>query len=342
MAPARRPHAAARRRARGPDHLHRTLGKGGTSVYAAYVWQHRVRRCARGFAARARGAAARSSRPGAAGAGASAFAFGFSGGHGRIGVVVRTEASTETDKVGAKLEGVTPGGPAEKAGLKVGDIITRFNGTGLAGATTEDEEESGPGLKLIRLAHTLEPGDTVRLEYRRGNETKPATLVAADLGGVRYELMPGPLVTRSAPMVHLPGMDFNFDTWFGAPWGDLSLVSLNAELGEYFGVKEGVLVVKAPGDSTLALKGGDVILSIGGRTPGSPSHAMRILRSYDRGETVSIEIMRRQKRMTLTWKVPAGGRRVRVYPRGDDTDEHDEESGLWRVQPTRPAHGRAV
>src|SRR5439155_5645412 len=52
---------------------------------------------------------------------------------GRIGVVVRTQPDSEADKFGAKLEGVTPGGPAAKAGLKVGDIITRFNGTVLAG-----------------------------------------------------------------------------------------------------------------------------------------------------------------------------------------------------------------
>ena len=31
---------------------------------------------------------------------------------------------------------------------------------------------------------------------------------------------------------------------------------------------------------------------------------MRILHSYDAGETVSIEVQRKQKRTTLTWKVP--------------------------------------
>src|SRR2546430_6871703 len=49
--------------------------------------------------------------------------------------------------------------------------------------------------------------------------------------------------------------------------------------------------------SSLPLKGGDVITSIGGRKPANPSHAMRILRSYETGETVSIEILRKQKRM---------------------------------------------
>src|SRR5204862_7681241 len=112
---------------------------------------------------------------------------------------VKTDASPETDKIGAKIEGVTPGGPADKAGLKVGDVITKFNGTSLAAAKTEDEDESGPGRKLVELARKLAPDDTVQVEYRRGNDTKQATLVAADLGPrVRTE-MPGPPAIARAP-----------------------------------------------------------------------------------------------------------------------------------------------
>src|SRR5438093_236314 len=109
-------------------------------------------------------------------------AFMLSDHHGRIGVVVKTDASPETDKTGAKIEGVTPGGPADKAGLKVGDVITKFNGTSLAAVKAEDEDESGPGRKLVELARKLEPDDTVQVEYRRGHDTKQATLVAANLG----------------------------------------------------------------------------------------------------------------------------------------------------------------
>jgi S1-C subfamily serine protease len=243
---------------------------------------------------------------------------------GRIGVVVRTDASPETDKVGAKIEGVTPGGPADKAGLKVGDIITQFNGTSLAAVKAEDEDESGPGKKLVELARRLAPDDTVQVEFRRGNDTKQATLVAADLGTKFQWEIPGPPPIAMGPML---GMD-HFQ--FGSPWGDLELVSVNSDLGEYFGTKDGVLVVKAPADSTLPLRGGDVITSIGGRKPANPSHAMRILRSYEKGETVSIEILRKQKRMTLTWKVPA--REDRFLRMREDHDGHEDQSGLRRLQ----------
>jgi S1-C subfamily serine protease len=237
-----------------------------------------------------------------------AFAFGVN--RGRIGVLVKTDADAQNDKIGARIEAVTPGGPAEKAGLKAGDIITRFSGTALGGAQAEDEDASGPGMKLIELARALDPGDTVQVEYRRGTENRRATLVADE---VEWRAMTNVEIPDMGPQMReleegLRSMRIGPGEWelFGRPWGGIELVSLNPDLGEYFGTREGVLVVRASEDSALQLKGGDVILAIGGRKPTSPTHAMRILRSYDTGETVSIEVLRKQKRTTLTWKVPEG------------------------------------
>ena len=246
--------------------------------------------------------------------------FSFSDNRGRIGVVVKTDPNATDDKVGARIEAVTPGGPADKAGLKAGDVITRFNGTALGGVASEDDEESGPGMKLISLARELDPGDSVQVEYRRGSANNKAQIVAEDLGrggDMRVEM---PLMPGMGGMPH----EWNFEGDQAGPalafvmgdaWGGIELVSLNPDLGEYFGLREGVLVVRASEDSTLPLKGGDVIVAIGGRKPTSPMHAMRILRSYDTGETVSIEVQRKQKRATLTWKVPEANERFNYMPR---------------------------
>ncbi|MGH7606252.1 MAG: PDZ domain-containing protein, partial [Gemmatimonadales bacterium] len=249
--------------------------------------------------------------------------FSFSTNRGRIGVIVKTEPDPSDDKVGARIEAVTPGGPADDAGLKAGDIITRFRGATLGGARADDDDESGPGMKLIELARALDPGDTVEIEYRRGNDNRKATLVAEDLESAWSLTLPHLKAPRVDPDIRLhieedlPG----FSYMWGEPWGRLELVTLNPDLAEYFGTREGVHVVKAPppapGDSAhgLALRGGDVILSIGGRKPSSPSHAMRILRSYETGETVSLEIVRKQKRSTITWKVPeSDGHMRRLRP----------------------------
>ena len=61
--------------------------------------------------------------------------------------------------------------------------------------------------------------------------------------------------------------------------------------------------MKSSPDESLPLKGGDVILAIDGREPTTPGHAMRILRSYAPGETVKIDIRRKQRRQTVTWTV---------------------------------------
>jgi S1-C subfamily serine protease len=258
-----------------------------------------------------------------------------------MGVVVRRDADGASDKLGAQLEAITPGGPAEKAGLKAGDIITKFNGTSLAGVKAEDEDESGPGRKLIELARTLEPGDTVRIEYRRGSETKAATLVARDIDMRDMRAWPfaGPRPDeiqrlRDEVKQHMDRERAGFAFGFGGGWGDLDLVTLNPELGEYFGTREGVLVVKARADSGLPLRSGDVILSIGGRKPGSPSHAIRILRSYEAGETVSIDVMRKQNRMTVTWKVAETRGRTRLIKPG-------EGSGIIELRSKRQEESRA-
>jgi S1-C subfamily serine protease len=271
------------------------------------------------------------------------FAFAFSDNRSRIGVVVNTYSDAANDKLGARIEAVTPGGPADKAGLKAGDIITRFNGTTLGGVGSEDDEESGPGMKLISLARELDPGDTVQVEYRRGSANSKGSIVAEDLGrGGDMQLdMPG--MPEMGEMPH--AWNFLREPGEGGPgdialtiggafdaWGGIELVSLNPDLGEYFGAREGVLVVRASEDSTLPVKGGDVILGIGGRKPTSPMHAMRILRSYEVGETVSIDVLRKQKRTTLSWKVPESNEHFKyMVPRA--RTRMREEPSRYKVSP---------
>jgi len=75
------------------------------------------------------------------------------------------------------------------------------------------------------------------------------------------------------------------------------------------------------------LQDGDVILAIDGRAPTSPRHAMRILRSYEPGETISFSIVRRKQQQTLEVDLP----------RRDATGLHHG----WRPTPPPPAPARA-
>ncbi len=206
---------------------------------------------------------------------------------------------------GARIFAVTPGSPAEKAGLKVGDIVTMFNGVRL-----ENVEDAGD--MVLREGENLDVGDTVSVELRRGTEKRTLKMVAADLGPNSYAYAWSDSAMKEMEMFPSGGDLPRVVEWatnMGGRWMDMEMIELNKDLGEYFGSAEGVLVVRAPRDSSLGLRSGDVILSIDGRKPTSPPQALRILRSYEAGESFEVVVLRQKKKVTVTAKVPASQER---------------------------------
>jgi putative serine protease PepD len=84
-----------------------------------------------------------------------------------IGAEVPSSGSGATT-TGARLRSVEPAGPAAAAGLKAGDVVTKFDGHVL-----ED------GTDLIALVRKYAPGAVVALEYRRGTQTRTASVTLA-------------------------------------------------------------------------------------------------------------------------------------------------------------------
>jgi S1-C subfamily serine protease len=229
----------------------------------------------------------------------------------RLGVKVNLRAQA-SDSIGATIDAVGPGGPAAKAGLRAGDIITKLDGHSVLDGPDGPSEkgQSLPGLRLVELAARLEPDDTVTVEYRRGADRKTATLITwsdahtASISGPDSEQL-GRAVRRNLLGLRMadngefgPIGDFMILT--SGELADLDLAPMNPDLGQYFGATEGVLVVNVPKNSSLGLKAGDVVLAVDGRKPSGPSHLLRILRSYDRGETFKLDVLRNRKRETVT------------------------------------------
>jgi S1-C subfamily serine protease len=232
------------------------------------------------------------------------------GDHARLGIVLHHERNPRTETVGALIEALTPGSPAEEAGLEAGDVVTKFDGQSLtAGNVDADEDESAPAARMLDLAKSLTDGQKVTLEIRRDNATKTVTVTARKAVGPHVRVITGwPDETPEVPDFELPEIpdvpDIDVNVMVGHHWLDIDLVALTPDLGEYFGTSGGLLVVHAPKDDALKLKAGDVILKIGDRTPETPSKAMRILHSYEGGETVPVQILRKREKLTVSLQVP--------------------------------------
>jgi putative serine protease PepD len=84
--------------------------------------------------------------------------------HGLLGAsvedVTMDGSATTSNTVGAKINAVSAGGAAAKAGLQAGDIVTNFNGIPITGATD-----------LAAQTHALEAGSKVSITYVRGGHT---------------------------------------------------------------------------------------------------------------------------------------------------------------------------
>ncbi|MBO0652443.1 trypsin-like peptidase domain-containing protein [Streptomyces triculaminicus] len=91
--------------------------------------------------------------------------------------VIQATVNMKDTGQGAKIDGsgseaVTPGGPADKAGLKAGDVITKLDDTKI---------DSGP--TLISEIWTHRPGDKVTVTYTRDGKTTTAQIVLGERRG---------------------------------------------------------------------------------------------------------------------------------------------------------------
>jgi len=198
---------------------------------------------------------------------------------------------------GVEVVGVSPGGPAEQAGLKTGDIVVAMNGQSLRSA-----DGRNPDARLVELMRGVEPGQTVNLDYLRDGQKRSAAVTAAPAEPPIARILRERLPKQLAEGLQIPG----FEGLMGPerPFRSLELVTVTPKLGKYFGTEVGLLVVRAAEGQALPLEEGDVLLSIDGRKPDSPGHAFRILRSYQPGEKVKLGVLRDRKQLELAVTMP--------------------------------------
>ncbi len=212
---------------------------------------------------------------------------------GRIGVMLG-EPTEVAGRTGIRVEDVVDDGPAARAGIRPGDVLLAVNGADLG----EEPDE-----RLVELLADIEPGDTVTLAYSRDGAHQTATVVTDRArGAFTFQRGHAPGVmrpNRMAPrMRSMAAPDIRMHVRQRARDG-LDLVAMNDGLGEYFDVSEGVLVAEVNDRSSLGLRAGDVIVSIGGREVRDPAHARSIIASYRADEPVEFGVVRDGRRMTV-------------------------------------------
>ncbi len=202
---------------------------------------------------------------------------------------------------GVKVMGVTPGGPAEEAGVQAGDVIIEIADANLASGRFDEAQEV-----LLAVLSEQQAGEPVVLKLKRDDDVEIVEVVPAQGAMRRFRGAPRAFVMNDLAG---PGQFEHFDVFdmyiTGAQmqWDGVELTELSEGLGRYFGTSEGLLVVRISGPAeALPLQEGDVIQLIDGRAPSSVGHAMRILRSYEAGEEVSVDVLREKRKRKL--KIP--------------------------------------
>jgi serine protease Do len=203
---------------------------------------------------------------------------------------------------GVEITRVEENSPAEKAGLKAGDVVLEYNGERVEGM-----EQFG------RLVRETPAGREVKLTISRDGKTQK---VAALLESRRYRFSVNFPPSFRVPEFSMPDIPRIYTATRSTRLG-IEAEALGPQLAAYFGVKDGVLV-RAVLENTPAqkagIKAGDVVTKVDGNAVTEPGELSSLVRAANSKKTYPIELMRDRKPMTVT--VTVEDRSEQFPPRG--------------------------
>ena len=189
-------------------------------------------------------------------------------------------------EAGVEVTRVSPESPAEKAGLKAGDVVLQYNGTQVEGIE-----------QLSRLVRETPAGREAKLEISRNGSTQTVSVRISPRPPA-----PGFPEIFSQRMPDIPRM---FSGLRSAMLG-VEAEALEGQLAQYFGVSDGVLVrsvMKGSLAEKAGIKAGDVIQRVDDTKVATPGDITGRLRAA-RGKSVALAIMRDHRETSLTIDVP--------------------------------------
>jgi serine protease Do len=247
------------------------------------------------------------------------------GGGSYIGVSVRDAAAEDakTAKLqapgGVVIDSVREGSPAEKAGLKAGDVIVEFDGERVRSTRqfTRLVQET-PAERQVQTV-VMRAGERTTLTVQpSGPETRWESLLDSD-HSFAYRLAPRPApapptppAAPRAPRAPRPPEVVeafpHLERFFYSTSGRLGIQvqGLSDQLAAYFGTKEGVLVTSVTDNSAAAKAGliaGDVIVSFNGTAVTTSGDISRQVQEMSENQEFTLDIVRDKKRQTLKGKL---------------------------------------
>src|ERR1043166_343777 len=194
---------------------------------------------------------------------------------------------------GVGVTEVVKDSPAEQAGVRKDDVILRFDGESVTSVR-----------KLTRLVSESSPDQTVRLTISRaGSEQEVSvTLAKRDFGGLLQSKIGADVwhgVNKDFPRIEMGNLgefgDSNLIFAFGNRRIGISTQTLTKQLADYFGVKDGGVLITSVSENSPAAragpKAGDVITAIDGEKVASPGDITRALNKKETGD-VSLTVIR--------------------------------------------------
>ncbi len=264
---------------------------------------------------------------------------------GYLGLTLRED--TKSDEGGALVEHVVDDSPAEKAGVKDGDVIVAFGG----------DVVRGPARVTQKLRNS-KPGDKVNVEVRRDGRVQKLTVELGERTFSTWRMRSGDLGQLDENQQRelektLKGLDEKLPElgnrigkmklyapgrhgllYFGRnkPLLGVEMIETTPELREAMGGSKsaGVLVGKVLAGSAAekgGLKVGDLILSVDGEKIADPGDLGEAVGKHE-GKAIDLEVVRDKKTMHVK----------AVLPKIDEPE--DEPTGprasVWRVPGIAP------
>lgn len=193
---------------------------------------------------------------------------------------------TEKDDKGAKINNITKGSAAEKAGLKEGDVITKVDDTKI-----ENPED------LSKTIGKYKPEDKATVTYMRDKKEQKANVTLNKrIGATMY---PGKFDFNN---------DFNFD--FNSPDGLTMIRGGSPKLGIKAQDTEdgkGVKVLDVDDESNAqkaGIKEGDILTEFDGKSVNSATELMDAAKGAKDKNTIKIKLTRNGKSQEVEIKIP--------------------------------------